>query len=62
MQEPEKLLSVDSTANGELVFTSEVLIPFKDEGLLEYKKDNALLAARGNDKQLTASMQYSCVG
>lgn len=51
MQELEKLLSVDGIANRELVVPSGVLVPVKDEGLLEYEKDNALFAAQGNDKQ-----------
>lgn len=59
LQEPEKQLSVVSTANRELVVPREVLVPFKDKGLLEYEKDNA---AWGNDKQPTVSIQYSCVG
>lgn len=62
MQELEKLLSVDGAANRELVVPSEVLVPCKDEELLEYKKDNALFAAWGNDKQPSDSIQYSCVG
>lgn len=62
MQELEKLLPLDVIANRELVVPSEVLVPFKDEGLLEYKKDNALFAAQRNDKQPTVSIQYSYVG
>lgn len=37
MRELQKLLSVDGTANKELVVPSEVLVPFKDKGFLEYK-------------------------
>lgn len=62
MQELEKLLPLDVIANRELVVPSEVLVPFKDEGLLEYKKDNALFAAQRNDKKPTVSIQYSYVG
>lgn len=62
MQELKKLLPLDVIANRELVVPSEVPVPFKDEGLLEYKKDNALFAAQRNDKQPTVSIQYSYVG
>lgn len=56
----EKLLSIDDTANRELGVFSGIPIPFKDEGLLENKKDNTPFADWGNDT--TASIQYSYVG
>lgn len=55
LQNPEKLLPVDGNADRELVVLREVL---KDEGLLEYRKDNVLFAVRRNDKQMTYSIQY----
>lgn len=50
MQELEKLLSVDDIANRELVVPSGALVHVKDEGFLEYEKDNSLFAVLGNDK------------
>lgn len=51
MQELEKLLSVDDIANRELVVPSGALAHVKDEGFLEYEKDNSLFIVLGNDKQ-----------
>ncbi|KAF4788371.1 hypothetical protein TURU_161485 [Turdus rufiventris] len=51
LQEQEKLLSVSDIGNRELVVPSGVIVPVKDEGLLEYEEDNALFAVLGNDKQ-----------
>jgi len=59
LQNPEKLLPVDGNADRELVVLREVL---KDEGLLEYRKDNVLFAVRRNDKQMTYSIQYFHTG
>lgn len=53
MQEPGKLLSVDGIANRELVVPNGALVCARDEGLLEYEKDNSLFAVLGNDKQLS---------
>lgn len=47
MQEQEKLLSVSDIGNRELVVPSGILVPVKDEGLLEYEEDNALFAVLG---------------